>query len=162
MLPNILSNFTFRQVLFTMTRNLWVWVLVLTLMVQSASAQQKEFGWLVGTWQETGKSNFEVWALSDNELRAESYELRPDGSKKVSERIRLIRKGSDFLYVPDVPHNKGPVEFKITSFDASGFVAENPEHDFPKKITYQIDGMKMQATISHGSKTYSYFFHKTK
>jgi hypothetical protein len=138
------------------------WALVLTLVAQGATAQQEEFSWLVGTWQEVDKSNFEVWTLVGQELLAESYELQVDGTKKISEKIRLIKKMNAFFYVPDVPHNKKPVEFKITSFNTTGFVAENPQHDFPKKITYQLDGIKMTATISDDSKTYSYFFQKVK
>lgn len=160
MLPNILSNFTLRQVLGSMRKIQWA--LVLSLVVQEAAAQQEEFSWLVGTWQEVDKAKFEVWTVVGQELHAESYELHEDGTKKISEKIRLIKKTNAFFYVPDVPHNKKPVEFKITSFNTTGFVAENPQHDFPKKITYQLDSIKMKATISDDSKTYSYFFQKVK
>lgn len=160
MLPNILSNFTLRQVLGNMRKSYWA--LVLSVVVQAAAAQQEEFGWLAGTWQEVDKANFEVWTVVAQELHAESYELQTDGTKRMSEKIRLIKKTNAFFYVPDVPHNKKPVEFKITSFNATGFVAENPQHDFPKKITYQLDGVKLKATISDDSKTYSYFFQKVK
>jgi hypothetical protein len=138
------------------------WALVLSIVAQAAAAQQEEFGWLVGTWQQIDKANFEVWTVVGQELQAESYELLADGSKKVSEKIRLTKKTNFFFYLPDVPHNQQPVEFKITSFNATGFVAENPQHDFPKKITYQLDGTKMKASISDGSKIYSYFFQKLK
>ena len=126
-------------------------------------AQVKGFDWLVGTWQEKGKPNFEVWQRVGNELRAESFELKPNEIKTVTEKIRLIKRGSDFFYIPDVPHNGKPIEFKITSFDKNGFVAENPQHDFPKKISYRkINETELQATISGGNKSISYLFQKTK
>jgi hypothetical protein len=42
-------------------------------------------------------------------------------------------------------------------------VAENPQHDFPKKISYRkINETELQATISGGNKSISYLFQKTK
>ena len=129
----------------------------------SLCAQINEFDWLVGTWQEKGKSNFEVWQRVDDELRAESFELTSDEIKSVIEKIKLIKRGSDFFYIPDVPHNGKSIEFKITSFDKNGFVAENPQHDFPKKISYKIiNETELQATISGGNKSISCLFQKIK
>jgi hypothetical protein len=129
----------------------------------SLCAQINEFDWLVGTWQEKGKQNFEVWHRVGNEFRAESFELKPNEIKTVTEKIRLTKRGSDFFYIPDVPHNGKPIEFKITSFDKNGFVAENPQHDFPKKISYKkIHQTELVATISGGNKSISYLFQKIK
>jgi hypothetical protein len=129
----------------------------------SLCAQINEFDWLVGTWQEKGKPNFEVWQRVGDELRAESFELKSDEIKTVTEKIRLIKRGSDFFYIPEVPHNGKPIEFKITSFHKNGFVAENPQHDFPKKISYRkINETELQATIIGGNKSISYLFQKIK
>ncbi|MFM7428956.1 MAG: DUF6265 family protein [Flammeovirgaceae bacterium] len=131
--------------------------------VSSLCAQVKGFDWLVGTWQEKDNPNFEVWQMVGDKLRAESFELKSDEIKTVTEKIRLIKKGSDFFYIPDVPHNAKPIEFKITSFHKNGFVAENPQHDFPKKISYKkINETELQATISGGNKSISYLFQKIK
>src|SRR5258708_4603008 len=125
-------------------------------------AQQKEFGWLIGTWQETGKQSFEVWRIEGDFLSAESYSLKDD-AKKVTEEIKLIKKGNDFYYVPDVAGPQGPVEFKITSYGKGNFIAENQAHDFPKKISYEkIDDSHLKATIGDASKTISYTFVKIK
>ena len=127
-----------------------------------ACAQQKEFGWLMGTWQETGKQSFEVWKIDRDFLSGESY-LMKDGIKKITEGIKLIKKGNDFYYVPDVAGPQGPVEFKITSFNEKGFVAENPKHDFPTKISYQqIGPTQLLATISGSKNSISYYFDKIK
>jgi len=125
-------------------------------------AQQKEFGWLIGTWQETGKQSFEVWRIEGDFLSAESYSLKDD-VKKISEEIKLIRKGNEFFYVPDIAGPQGPVEFKITSYGKDNFIAKNPTHDFPKKIAYEkIDDTHLKATIGDASKTISYTFVKIK
>ena len=124
--------------------------------------QQNEFGWLIGTWQET-KYSFEIWKSEGNFLSASAYQIdHQTGKQIVSEEIKLIKKGDDFYYVPDVAGPQGPVEFKITSFDKNSFVAENPEHDFPKKITYKRTGELLEAAISGESKSLHFTFKKIK
>jgi len=51
------------------------------LISSGAFAQQKEFSWLVGTWQEEGKQAFEVWKNEKGFLSAESYKM--NGEKKI-------------------------------------------------------------------------------
>ncbi len=133
------------------------------LIVSSALfAQQNEFGWLIGTWQEA-KYSFEIWKDEGNFLSASAYQIdHQSGSKVVSEEIKLVKKGNDFYYIPDVAGPQGSIEFKITSFDENSFTAENPEHDFPKKIIYKRTGERLEATISGGSKSISYSFKKIK
>ena len=125
--------------------------------------QQNEFSWLIGTWQEVDENSFEVWKEEDSFLSGSSYKMDTSGNKTVTEEIKLIKKGNDFYYVPDVAGPQGPIEFKITSFDTGGFTAENPSHDFPKKITYKkINEQQLEATISSGNKFISYSFKKIK
>ena len=53
------------------------------------------------------------------------------------EKLKLIVKDENVFYIADVPENKGPVYFRVTEIWETSFTCENPEHDFPKKITYQ-------------------------
>lgn len=123
--------------------------------------QQNEFGWLVGTWQEN-ENSFEAWRYEKSFLSGSSYKIDQAGNKTITEEIKLIKKGNDFYYVPDVAGPQGPIEFKITSFDKSSFTAENPKHDFPKKIIYKMINGQLEATISGGKKSISYSFKKIK
>jgi len=84
------------------------------------------------------------------------------GTKTITEEIKLIKKGNDFYYVPDVTGPQGPIEFKITSFDNNSFIAENPDHDFPKRIAYRKNDARLEAIISGGSNAISYTFKKIK
>jgi hypothetical protein len=126
-------------------------------------SQQREFGWLVGTWQDA-KYSFEVWKDEGSFLSATAYQIdHQSGSKTVNEEIKLIKRGNDFYYIPDVAGPQGPIEFKITSFDENSFTAENPKHDFPKKIMYKkINNQQLEATISGGSKSITYSFKRIK
>ena len=76
------------------------------------------------------------------------------------ERISLIIKDDAIYYVADVPQNKQPFYFKLTSITGNGFVCENPEHDFPKKITYELNGSQLKATISGDGKSFDYLYVK--
>ena len=125
--------------------------------------QQNEFSWLIGTWQEVDENSFEVWKVEDSFLSGSSYKVDKSGNKTLTEEIKLIKKGNDFFYMPDVAGPQGPIEFKITSFDTNSFTAENPEHDFPKKIVYKkINENQLDATISGGSRSIRYSFKKVK
>lgn len=136
--------------------------LVFCLVSIGAFGQTREFGWLVGTWQEEGKQAFEVWKEDNGFLSAVSYQMK-DGNKIITEEIKLIKKGEDFFYVPDVAGPQGPVEFKVTSHNTTSFIAKNPKHDFPTKIGYEkIDDTHLKASIGDASRTISYSFIKVK
>jgi hypothetical protein len=124
--------------------------------------QKNEFGWLLGTWQEDKKMSFEVWIDEGRFLSGSAYLMDHSGKKTITEEIKLIRKGKDFYYVPDVAGPQGPIEFKITSFDNNSFIAENPDHDFPKRIAYKKMDERLEAIISGGRNEISYTYKKIK
>ena len=53
-------------------------------------------------------------------------------------------------YVADVQENSAPVYFKFTQLTKTGFVSVNPEHDFPKMISYDLKDGVMTVMISDG------------
>ena len=124
----------------------------------------KKLNWLVGTWNRTnakpGRSGFERWdKTSPQELKGIGVNLQGTDTMFV-EKLRIIVKDKDIVYVADVPENQKPVYFKLTEITESSFVCENPEHDFPKKISYQLEGNKLKAQISGNGKAIDYFFEK--
>lgn len=120
--------------------------------------------WLIGTWNRTntkpGRSALEQWEqTSANELRGFGISLQGKDTTFV-EKLRIIIKDNNIVYVADVAENQKPVYFKLTEISEIGFVCENPEHDFPKKIWYQLEGKKLNAQISGDGKVIDYFFEK--
>src|SRR5687768_8771187 len=121
-----------------MKRNLTVIALSL-LLTAGAQAQQKEFSWLIGTWKLKDKNVFETWKMSADKKTLEGYSFRvKEGDTLGMEKIRFTYDGASFHYIPDVAGPQGEVDFKITKYDGSSFVAENPQHDFPKAIRYHF------------------------
>jgi len=97
------------------------------------------FEWLVGMWEGIqGQGIYhEEWVMkSETELSGKAY-LINKGEIKNSEILKIHISGGNIFYTADVSHNPDPVSFKLTSQNNNIFIFENPEHDFPQKITYE-------------------------
>ncbi len=132
----------------------------------TAITQLKDLHWLVGSWKRTndkpGRTTIESWEkLPSHELTGRSVTLRGQDTVFV-EKFNLIIKDNVLYYAADVPENKKVIYFRITEASANGFVCENPEHDFPKKINYKKGGDKLNAQISGDGKAIDFFFEKMK
>lgn len=120
--------------------------------------------WLVGEWNRTnvkpGTSGIEKWVKnSDSELQGWGITIK--GNDTVfTEKTKLIVKDNNIFYVADVTGNKGAVYFKLTSITEHSFTCENPEHDFPKQISYLNEGAHLKATISDNKKSIDYLFER--
>ncbi len=130
----------------------------------NSTSDFKKLAWLQGEWNRTnvkpGRSGIEKWVLvSDSVMQGKGISLRGNDTAFV-EKIQLVKRGGVIYYVADVPGNKAPVLFSITKLSNHEFVCENPEHDFPKIITYKKEGVLMKATISGNGKFIDYLFEK--
>lgn len=106
----------------------------------------KKFEWLKGTWmmkKKNGGAIIETWIIgNDSTLNGESLSISATGISKVLESLELSHRKGEYYYTSTVKgqNNNQAVSFKITSHSETGFVAENPEHDFPKRIIYELIG----------------------
>jgi len=134
---------------------------------QQSQAQQKEFGWLVGKWKLTEKNVFEEWKISSDKKTLEglSYRIK-EGDTTLMEKLLIKFEQPYFFYISDVAENPAPVKFKITQYNADKFLAENPDHDFPKAIRYKLihkDNQDfIEASIEGDGKVIPYNFIKVK
>lgn len=120
--------------------------------------------WIEGTWIRTdskpGRSGFEGWQkISSHEFLGKGVALK-GADTLFAEKLKIEIRDNAIYYVSDVPENPQPVSFKFTKVSSSGFVCENPQHDFPKKIEYQRSGKSLKATISGDGKSIDYSFMK--
>jgi hypothetical protein len=147
------------------TNTLFSIIILVLISANSSVAQKKEFGRLIGTWKLKGENVFETWTLADDGKSLNAVSKRINGTQSSTpEETKLVFKKNSFYYIPDVTGEQGPVDFKITSFDENGFVAENPNHDFPKLIRYKFvtkDGKEfIEAAIEGDGKVIPYDFEK--
>ena len=105
--------------------------------------KMQSFQWMVGSWTMKTKNGaiMETWvSINDSTLGGESIMVKNTGGTQQLENTRLIYRNKEYFYcsVAHGQNNEEETKFKITSFSESGFVSENPAHDFPKRITYQL------------------------
>jgi hypothetical protein len=123
-----------------------------------------KLSWLTGTWNRTntkpGRTAHERWEKTGNsEMQGWGVNLKGQDTLFV-EKLKLVIKDNHIYYVADVPENKQPVYFKLIEITKESFVCENPDHDFPKKIAYVLEGTKLKATISGNGKAIDYLFER--
>ena len=126
------------------------------------TANFKKLEWLVGSWDRTnakpGKSSNERWEKSGEfELRGIAVNMQGKDTTYV-EKITILIKDNNIFYVADVPENQKPIYFKLIEISNTGFVCENSAHDFPKKISYELNGTTLKAQISGNGKFIDYLF----
>jgi hypothetical protein len=113
------------------------------------------FQWLAGKWvmQEKEGSTTEEWQVMNDSLMTGRSDFVKGDSIIPFETIKIFVSGKSFSYEAKAAgqNNELPVAFQITSFSDSGFVAENAQHDFPKRISYRkINQDSIHAFIDGG------------
>ena len=146
-----------------MKRVFCIIILAVTAQV-SAQTSLINLEWLLGSWSRTnvkpGRSGVEIWTkISGNEFVGKGINLRGTDTTFV-EKLKLISRDNKIYYVADVPENKEPVLFEMTAQTGMSVTFENPIHDFPKKISYELNGNKLKATISGDGKSIDYLFER--
>lgn len=140
------------------------------LLHQAAPAQEAgggrlpELGWLAGKWERLdtrpGETAFEEWSAHAAGLKGRGVTLRGADTVFV-ENLSIQQKEGALYYIAEVSHNAEPTPFKITRITGSGFVCENPDHDFPKKIEYRLEAPDtLKAIISGGGRSSTFSFRK--
>jgi hypothetical protein len=116
------------------------------------------FKWLTGNWLMKTDDGIitEQWKPVNDSLMEGSSDFIKGDSVIPFEILRLFRKSNTFYYeaIAAGQNDEQPVEFLLTSFSDTGFVAENPQHDFPKRIVYKLKSTgEIHAYVDDGSDT---------
>lgn len=125
-------------------------IVLLTLLEPSTQPTQlADLGFIHGAWaSENSRSRTEeFWSPPRaGTMLGASRTMR--GDKTVFfEHFRIEQRDGEIVYVAQ-PGGRAPTEFKLTSFDGTRAVFENPQHDFPTRIIYEkIDNRTMRASI---------------
>ena len=105
-------------------------------------AKLQKASWLIGSWKGHNPEGnpSEYWEkINDSTFSGRGYFII--GSDTVSsEELRLEQHSDKLFYIPTVKtqNNGEPVKFVMTSSSDNQLVFENPRHDFPQKITYNL------------------------
>ena len=117
----------------------------------SAKAKVGDLAWLSGAWVGTrGKSSIEErWGPPlGGAMLAVSRTVSREKDKMVAfEYLRIVERGGGLVYVAQ-PNGAPPTEFVLTELGAKRAVFENPRHDSPQRIVYELsDEGSLSASI---------------
>ncbi len=110
------------------------------LLVSCGEPLQSEFDFLVGTWKYENRDQFEVWEWADgSQLQGYVYKL-DKGEKEILETLSLEIRPDEVVYkARPKDQNEGRIiPFVLNRSVQDWYSFENPEHDFPNKIQYQL------------------------
>ncbi|MEO6174047.1 MAG: DUF6265 family protein [Flavobacterium circumlabens] len=124
-------------------------ITLLMLLAVIVSCQKKESvekdkikiaDWLIGNWENKSPDGLliENWQkVNDSTFSATSYFIKEKDTLHF-EKIVLSQKGEKLTYSATVngQNNDKAIDFPSTSETETKLVFENPQHDYPQKITY--------------------------
>ena len=108
---------------------------------QSQESDMSRTAWLAGCWELRSGTRLveEQWMAPRAGIMLGMSRTTRNDSLVEFEQVRIESRPTGVFYVAS-PSRQATTEFKATSIAESGIVFENPEHDFPKKITYRRQG----------------------
>lgn len=118
-----------------------------------AKATIADLAWLSGNWSGTrgtgGAISFEErWGPpKGGSMFAIARTVNRD-RLSAFEYLRIVERDGGLVYVAQ-PNGAAPTEFVMTEFTGKRAVFENPRHDYPKKIVYELTDGGLTATIGY-------------
>lgn len=107
-------------------------VILFTVLLASCSKEESS---LVGCWQRTDDKALECWEAVGDSLVGKGMAPDGHGDTTVFETLQLYWKDGVRIYAAKVGQNEEPILFRETT----PWTFENPEHDFPRKISYEFE-----------------------
>ena len=106
---------------------------------------------LAGTWRyKTRKSTVvETWTrVNDSTWQGKTWRVVKEDSL-LQQSVELVRHGNDIFFIPAYTgQERKPARLKLRVLKIIGFVAEDLQNDFPKKITYRFkDDRHLEARV---------------
>lgn len=128
--------------------------LLICINMTKAQTDLNKLSWIVDRWVSTdGEStSYEHWDKVSESLIIGGSETVKNGDTVFAEKLKIEIIDSVVYYIADVAHNPAPVKFKLTYLTDTEAVFENPEHDFPQKISYKYANGNLNASIEGPSK----------
>lgn len=109
-----------------------------------------DMAWLVGAWvgtRSSGASIEERWTPPLGGAMLGVSRTVSRGKMSAFEYLRIVERDGGLIYIAQ-PGGNPPTEFVLTELTTTRAVFDNPRHDYPKRIVYELsaDG-DLSATI---------------
>ncbi len=146
---------------------LFILVIISSCQQKATFSELEKANWFSGRWEnKTPDGVFsEEWKTENDSVMVGTSYFINGKDTLFAETIRLEQKENNLFMIVSVPNQneEKPVAFKLTSSTSDNLVFENPEHDFPKKITYKlVTKDSLYAEISGDGKSQGFPFKKKK
>jgi hypothetical protein len=108
------------------------------------------FSALAGCWERADKSGSvisEMWMKPAGTSMLGVGRTVKGGKTADYEFMRIEQQADGVYYVARPKANTTETAFKLKTASGTDFVFENPEHDFPQRIIYKINGNVLAARI---------------
>lgn len=106
-----------------------------------AKATIGDLAWLSGAWvgtRSTGATNEERWSPPlGGAMLAISRSVNTSGKMFAFEYLRIVEREGGLVYIAQ-PGGAKPTEFILTELTKTRAIFENPRHDYPKRIAYEL------------------------
>jgi len=116
-----------------------------------AKAAMEDLEWLTGAWVGTrGSSSIEErWSPPGGGAMLGVSRTVRGGAMVAFEFLRIVERDGGLVYVAQ-PGGNPPTEFVLTELGLTRAVFDNPRHDYPKRIVYELsDEGRLSATIGY-------------
>ncbi|MBM3734438.1 MAG: hypothetical protein FJW39_01515 [Acidobacteria bacterium] len=124
-------------------------LLVAAPLLAQAPASISDLAWIAGSWAGSlGRAQVEEHWLTPSGGAMLGMSRTLAGEKMVMFEFLRIETRPDGVYYVAQPNGRPPTGFKLTRSSPKLAVFENPQHDHPKIITYELtDPQSLTATI---------------
>ncbi len=113
-----------------------------------------DVAWMSGHWvREEGELRTEeLWMDPQDNMILGLSRTTAEGVVRAFEFLRVQLQSDDNVVYLAQPGGKEATPFRLVEVEGTRAVFENPDHDFPQRVTYERDGATMKATIGgqHG------------
>jgi hypothetical protein len=107
-----------------------------------AKAMIGDLAWLAAAWvgtRSSGASLEERWGPPLGGAMLGASRVVSRGKMSAFEFLRVVERDGGLVYVAQ-PGGNPPTEFVCTEVTATRAVFDNPRHDYPKRIVYELSG----------------------
>ena len=108
-----------------------------------AKAVIGDIKWIAGEWvgsRSSGATFEERWSPpKGGAMLAVSRSVNASGKMFAFEYLRIVERDGGLVYVAQ-PGGAPPTEFVLTELNTKRAVFDNPRHDYPKRIVYELTG----------------------
>lgn len=123
-------------------------LLLLALPLFAADPAVNDLAWMSGHWAEGDVE--ELWLAPKGDLMlGMSRTVRANG-RTAFEFIRIAKTADGIAYIAQ-PGGRPPTSFNLVESKPGRVVFANPEHDFPKRIVYELRGEKLCTRTDDGT-----------